>query len=319
MKNICLNLVCLLLLIHSTVATAQTAEDEDEFGKLNIGIVVPEELDGFTVNHIKKIESKILALINQSGISSSGSQTGIVLYPTISIFNEQEINPGIQKMTVIDGEIYLYIKQADDKIIFSSMSKRLKGSGRTREQAINNLISSLPTKSSEYGDFITTAKTKIIAYYDKRCDMLISRAEQLSQSNQHEEAISMLFNIPSETKCYGKAKEKSLEIYRNYQNYICAKLVSMGKAKLMANQYEEGFKMLSRVDPSSNCAKEVNALYKEHGSEVDANVDRYWKFWDKMYTNAIEAQKYRWKAMSEMAVLYMTNNRRDIEYHTIIR
>jgi hypothetical protein len=275
---------------------------------------MPTELEGFTDNHLKKIETKILALLNQSGIASRGVDNGIVMYPVISIFNEQQINPGLQTMTVIDGELSLFIKQADDKLVFSTFTKRVKGSGRTREQAINNLISLLPTRSEEYGDFIIKAKTKIIDYYNKRCDMLITRAEQLSKANQHEQAISMLFSIPAETDCYKKAKDKSLEIYRSYQNYVCSKLVSEAKSKLAANQYEAGFAALSKVDPSSNCAKEVDALYKQHGDEVDANVKRYWDFWEKIYMSSIEAEKYRWKAMSDLAVLYVTSRTRTYDY-----
>ncbi|PLK42438.1 hypothetical protein C0V77_20705 [Emticicia sp. TH156] len=293
---------------------AQDDTSTDEFGKLNIATVMPSELEGFTAGHLKKIETKILSLLNQSGISSRGVDNGVILYPVISIFNEQTINPGLQTMTVIDGELSLFIKQADDKLVFSTITKRVKGSGRTRDQAINNLISLLPTKSDEYGDFIIKAKTKIIDYYNKRCDMLIAKADQLSKANKHDQAISMLFSIPAETDCYRKSREKSLEIYKNYQNYTCAKLVSQAKAKLSANQYEEGFAVLSKVDPSSNCAKEVEALYKQHGNEVDANVKRYWDFWEKIYLNKIEAEKYRWKAMSELAVLYVTNNARSYDY-----
>ena len=316
MKNM---ILMLFLLTTRSILFAQGDGSLDEFGKLNIAIVIPTELEGFSQNHLKKIETKILSLLNQSGIASRGIDNGIILYPVISIFNEQQINPGIQTMTVIDAEISLFIKQADDKIIFSTITKRIKGSGRTRDQAVNNLISIIPTKSEEYDAFITKAKTKVIDYYNKRCNMLISRAEQLSKSNQHEQAISMLFSIPGETDCYKKAKEKSLEIYRNYQNYTCGKLVSEGKSKLAGNQYEAGFSILSKVDPSSNCSKEVNALYKKHGNEVDANVKRYWDFWEKIYTSSIEAEKYRWKAMSEMAVLYVTSNTRSYDYIKVVR
>lgn len=107
-------------------ATAQNDESSDEFGKLNIGIVMPEELDGFTSIHLQKLETKILSLLNQSGIASRGGSSGIVMYPVISIFNEQQINPGIQTMTVIEGEISLFIKQVDDKFVFASHTAKSK-------------------------------------------------------------------------------------------------------------------------------------------------------------------------------------------------
>jgi hypothetical protein len=309
-----LNFLFILFIGIVNSAFAQENISADEFGKLNIATVMPTELEGFTAGHLKKIETKMLSLLNQSGISSLGIDNGVVMYPVISIFNEQTINPGLQTMIVIDGELSLFIKQADDKLIFSTMTKRVKGSGRTRDQAINNLISLLPTRSDEYGDFIIKAKTKIIDYYNKRCDMLITKADQLSKANKHDQAISMLFSIPAETDCYKKARDKSLEVYRNYQNYSCTQMVSQAKAKLAANQYEEGFALLSRVDPSSNCAKEVERLYTRHGNEVDANVKRYWNFWEKINLNKIEAEKYRWKAMSELAVLFVTNNARSYDY-----
>ena len=297
-------------------ATAQNDESSDEFGKLNIGIVMPEELDGFTSIHLQKLETKILSLLNQSGIASRGGSSGIVMYPVISIFNEQQINPGIQTMTVIEGEISLFIKQVDDKFVFASHTRKIKGSGRTREQAVNNLISLLPNRSDEYGDFIKSAKTKVIDYYNKRCEMIVSKATQLSQANQHADAISLLFNVPSETRCFEKARGKALEVYRNYQNQICGQLVLQGKAKLEANLYQEGFDILAKVDPSSSCFKEVNTLFTKHGAEVDENVRRSWKLLEKIYANAFELEKYRWRAIGQWAIAYSS---RPFVYERIIR
>lgn len=309
-----IRILFLLLYLISKNAFAQTTDSDDEFGKLNIAIVMPGEIEGFNNGQLKKIETKMLALLSQSGIASRATSSGVVMYPVISIFNEQTINPGLEKITIIDGEITLFIKQIDDKLVFSTFTKRVKGSGRTRDLAINNLISLIPSRSDEYSDFVSKAKNKIIEYYNKRCDMLITKAEQLSKSNDHVQAISMLFNIPSETACFKKAQEKSLEIYRNYQNYTCATFVSQAKAKLEGNKYDEGFAILSKVDPSSSCAKEVEALYKQHGTEVDANLKRYWDLREKVLLSTIEANKFRWKAMSELAVMYIANNSRNYDY-----
>jgi len=92
LKRILTSLILLMLL---KPAFAQNELSSDEFGKLNIATVMPTELEGFTDNHLKKIETKILALLNQSGIASRGVDNGIVMYPVISIFNEQQINPGL--------------------------------------------------------------------------------------------------------------------------------------------------------------------------------------------------------------------------------
>lgn len=174
----------------------------------------------------------------------------------------------------------------------------------------------MPNRSDEYGDFIKSAKTKVIDYYNKRCEMIVSKATQLSQANQHADAISLLFNVPSETRCFEKARGKALEVYRNYQNQICGQLVLQGKAKLEANLYQEGFDILAKVDPSSSCFKDVNTLFTKHGAEVDENVRRSWKLLEKIYANAFELEKYRWRAIGQWAVAYSS---RPVVYERIIR
>jgi hypothetical protein len=289
-----------------------------DFGKINIGVIVPNELKGFSDANLDRLHTKLLSVVSKYSVSAGNPETGVVMFPIIDIYDDVVINAGLQNMNVVKAEFTVFLKQIDDKIVFGSITNKIQGSGRTKEQAINNLLSNIPTNSPEYKKFVESSKDKILSYYNSKCGTIISKAEQLSKANQHSQAIAMLFNIPEEVECFEKVKSKSLEIYGNYQNYICGQWLLKGKGLLSANNYEQGFDMLSRIDPTSKCAAEANTLFEKHGKEVDENVKRYWDFWENIYTKSIEADKYRWKAMSEMAVLYLTNNNRNVDYLTII-
>jgi hypothetical protein len=64
----------------------------------------------------------------------------------------------MQNITVVTAELSLFIKQVDNNLLFSTISKSLKGSGSSKELAITNAISKITTNDPDFKTFIETGK-----------------------------------------------------------------------------------------------------------------------------------------------------------------
>jgi hypothetical protein len=308
----------LLLTIAASPLFAQSDTDTD-FGKLAISVVVPQELAGFSAENLSMLETKLTVLLSNNGLASRGIEDGIVLYPMLKIYNEREIQPGMQKLTVIDGELSLFVKQTGDKFIFASTTKRVQGSGRTHTLAINNIISAIKTDDPAFSTFIEKAKAKALAYYTQRCPQILSQAEQLASVGKQGQAYNMIMGIPAEVPCYEQGKKKAIDIFLKYQARNCAEIVQNAKAKFGINQYKEGFDILKTLDPTAPCNADANALFNQHSAEFDEMVKREWELRKTIIQNAFELEKFRYKAITDMTLLYLTTLPRRYEYDILIR
>ncbi|MVM32720.1 hypothetical protein GO755_21950 [Spirosoma sp. HMF4905] len=313
--------IVLLLTVLSGPLTTTFAQTEgtDTFGKLAISVVTPDEQQGFSSENLSMLSSKLLALLTTNDIASSSIEDAIILYPVVKIYNEREIQPGLQKLTVIDGEMSLFIMQTSGRVVFANMTKKVQGSGRSHALAINNIISTIKTDDPTFDAFIKKARSKAISYYTQRCSSILAQADQLASTGKQEQALSLITSIPAEVPCFDQAKSKAIAIFLTYQARHCKEVIMAAKARFGTNAYREGFDQLKTVDPTSPCFNEATQLFNQNSKEVDENTKREWELLNSIYKNAFELEKYRYKAISELAVLYLASNPRHSSYDVLIR
>jgi hypothetical protein len=315
-----IRILFLLAALSAQFLTAFAQESDTEiFGKLAISVVVPEEQEGFSTENLSMLNTKLFALLTNNDIASRSIEDAIILYPVVKIYNEREIQPGLQKMTVIDGEMTLFVMQTSGRVVFANMTKKVQGSGLSHTSAINNMISSIKTDDAVFDAFIKKARTKAIAYYSQRCPSILAQADQLAATGKQEQALFLITSIPAEVPCFDQAKRKAIEIFLKYQSRHCKEVIMAAKAQFGTNNYREGFQQLKTVDPTSPCFKEATQLFNQNSKEVDANVQREWDFLNNLYKNAFELEKYRYKAISDLTVLYMTSQPRRYTYDILVR
>jgi hypothetical protein len=210
-------------------------------------------------------------------------------------------------------------QQVDNNILFASISKQVKGSGNNKQTSITNAISKIPTKDKEFQTFIETGKSKIIQYYESKCQDIITKSESLVKMQNFEEALGLLQTVPEEVSCYNTVQEKSIEAYKAYQNQKCATQIQGAKAALAANNYNLALETLSQIDPSATCFKESQTLMENTASKIDAEEKKRWDLQMKIYNNAVALEKQRINAIKEIAVAYYKNKPTTVNYSYIIR
>jgi hypothetical protein len=314
MKKIYCAVIILALSLNSF---GQTTND---VGKIALSVVMPENVDGLDISQLSKLETKVSQIVTSSGISSSGYNNNFAIYPKFAIYESSVVEGGMQNITVVTAELSLFIKQVDNNLLFSTISKTLKGSGNSKELAISNAISKISTNDPDFKTFIEAGKLKIIAYYETKCVDIIKKSDSYLQMQQYEQALALLMSVPVEvSSCYNQVHDKAIETYKAYQTQKCADLLQKAKTSLAGNDYIGALNILSQIDPAATCFNEAQTIAKSAEAKVKVEEKKQWDFQMKQYNDTVSLEKQRIEAIKEIAVSYYKSQPTSVNYNYIVK
>jgi hypothetical protein len=314
MKKI--QLYILFFFIH-VGAFSQASTD---IGKIAIGVVMPDQIEGLDATLINRLENKVTQIVSQSGVGASGYNNTFVIYPKISINENNVVEGGMQNINVMAIELSLFIKQVDNNLVFSSVTKQLKGVGANKIQALGNAITKISSSDPEFVKFIELGKNNIIKYYQTNCDKILQKADTYSKQKKFDEGLGLLMTVPEEVSdCYVKIQGRAIELYKLYQNQICNELIINAKAKIASNNNSAALDILSKIDPSASCIKEAQLLIAKVESKVSSEEKKQWDFKMKQYNDATNLEKMRINAVKEIAVSHYKNQPKTVNYLYIVQ
>jgi hypothetical protein len=291
----------------------------NEIGKITISVVMPNNVDGLNQANLQKLENKILQILTNNAIGATGYKNDFVIYPMFEIYESKSVEGGLENLVMLNSQLSLYIKNVKSNLVFATINKSLVGTGKDKQQALTNSISRINVNDKDFQSFIEVGKNKIVAYYAANCDDMIRNAESLSQKQEYEQAIGLLLSIPKEVSCYKKATDKSIEVYKAYQNQKCLVQLQNAKTELSGNNYSSALNILSHIDPSTNCNKEAQALIQKIEPKVDAAEREALKIQMKIYDDAVQLEKQRIQAVKDIAVAYYNRTQPTYNYLYIIK
>ena len=135
----------LFLFFCCSLGYATLGQSSSEIGKIALSVVMPENVDALDASQLSKLEAKITQIVTNSGMAATGYNNNFVIYPKFSIYETNVAEGGMQNITVVTAELSLFIKQVENNLLFSSVTKSLKGSGANKSNAITNAISKIVT------------------------------------------------------------------------------------------------------------------------------------------------------------------------------
>lgn len=304
----------MILLTFSNVM----AQPYSDFGKIALSVIMPENSIDFDFD-IGKMENKITQIVASSGLAANGYNNNFVIYPKFSLNETNVIETGMQNITIVNCELSLFIKQLDNNIIFSSVAKTFKGSGKNEKIAINNAISKISPSDKEFKVFMETGKARIIAFYEQNCSDIISKSQSLAEMNDYDQSLALLLSVPQEVACFLNSQEKSIEIYKLYQNKICLLQLQNAKGKLGSNDYEAALNILSQIEPTTACFNESNKLTSDIALKVDKEDKREWDFKIRRYKDTVDIEKQRIRAIKSIAEAYYRRKPSTVNYMYLTR
>jgi hypothetical protein len=313
MKNI------YFIIIFSLFSFVLKAQTSNELGKISLSVIMPEYIENLNDSQLSKLDTKISQIVTVSGLSDSGYNNNFVIYPKFAVNETNVVEGGMQNTTIVSVELSLFVKQVDNNILFSTISKIIKGSGSSKELAITNAITKITSKDADYKSFIDKSKTKIIQYYETKCTDIIRKSDGFVKTQQFEEALGLLMSVPDAVSCYTQVQAKAIEAYNGFQKKNCTKKIQLAQNKIATNDYVETLNILSEIDPASPCFKESQNMANSIKSKVNAEETKQWNFQMKQYNDAISLEKQRVIAIKDIAVSYYKSQSTDINYNLIVK
>lgn len=309
--------ILILFVIFSSVLTINA--QSSDVGKIALSIVMPDNVEGMDVSQLSKLQTKITQIVASTGLAANGYNNNFVIYPKFAIYESAVVESGMQDITIITCELTLFIKQVDNNVIFSTISKPLKGNGKSKNIAITNSLSKININDSDYKLFIERGKSKIVQYYESKCQDIITKSESLVKMQDYDQALSLLMTVPEEVSCYSKVQEKSIEAYKAFQNQECKVQLQDARTRLASNDYKSALNILSQIDPSTPCFKESQSLVNNVAAKVDAEDKKQWDLKMKIYDDGATLQRQRINAVKDIAVAYYNSKPSSINYTFLVR
>lgn len=284
---------------------------------ITIGIVVPEQQKEIDANAFRLLATRLTAVMGANGVSSETNGT-FIMYPVVNILDQKLVEGGLRNITMVEVELSLFVKQVVTHTLFGSCSKILKGNGRNLSDAIRNAFSGINMRDNVYSQFLTQTKEKIANYYLENKANLLSQAHQLAASQQYEQALALLTTFPQNLKGANEVQAAAIEIYKKYQNQVCAQMILKAEAAISLQNYEEAASILASIDTESVCHSDALNLIKKIEDTIKADQKAEQELEEKLLNKKISLEKKRIDAIKEIATAYLSNQPQ-ITYTQIIK
>lgn len=277
-----------------------------EIGKINLGVVVPEQIEDLDISQIGKLKTKIERICTENGISNGFTNNGFVIYPAFEVYESDIIESGMQKIYSVKIELSLFIKQIGGASV-NSITKSYRGSGNSRSKAIVSAIGNITPNDAEFKKFIGNGKIGILNYYTTYCEKIIAKSEQMAKQEQYDEALSLLFSIPEEVSCYKEVANISEHIFNLYQTQQCKQILSAAKSAIAIQNYLEAADILWQINPNSSCYAESQQTIKDLETKVNDKEKRDWDYKMQQHKDAVILEQNALDAAKEVAKAYYSN------------
>jgi hypothetical protein len=305
-----------ILIILCLGAYAQnTAGKSDDAARITLAAFVPQQIDNMPVAARSLLANKLSQVVTQNGLGGKASNERFILTANINVLTK-DFTPTSPPMEALTLDITFYIGDGIEGTKFSSVSTTVKGVGDNETKAYLSALKNLKTNDPAYQTFIETGKTRIMEYYNSKCDFIIKDALTLASQNKCEEAIYRLTSIPDICKvCYDKCMEAVPKIYKQQIDRECKLKLTEASTIWAANQNleaaNEAALILSTIEPDATCFGEVKVLSNKIASRVKELDAREWKYVLKEQAQESE----RIKAIRDIGVAYGNGQPKSITYN----
>lgn len=288
----------LVLFVSIVFATVSGQAQE-----VSMGVLVPDEEQGYTAAQSSMLQSRMERLCTSHGVAVVNIPDGFFLYPTISIVSDEVAEGGMCNINTMKAEVTVSVRRIGGDVV-ATVSKRLSGSGYSKNQATTALIQSLNITDPVFDKFISDAKSAMVNYYQSQCEQTLIQADQYAATHDYRAAIASLYHIPSNAPCYATVSGRMAEYYALYQSQLCNSIKMSVESALSTHDYETAASLLAEIDPSSECYDYAINQFQKIEKEVAKIEKRDWDFKMKQYNDAVVTERRLIDACRDVAKAY---------------
>lgn len=305
MKNFIFYIFCL---ISINAFTQNNKGSSNDIARITLASYVPEGIDKMPDAARSILANKLNQIVTQNGMGGSAFNERFIITANVNVINK-DLTPTAPPMTAFGLEVTLYIGDGIEGTKFSSTSISVKGVGENETKAYISALKRISPTNSSIQDFVENGKSRIIEYYNSKCDFIIKEAQTMVSQNQFEEAIFKLTSVPEVCKdCYDKCMDAVGPIYQKQIDKECKSKLMDATTAWNASQDTYGADVaggiLSQIDSNAACYKEALALSNKIAQRVKEIDQRDWKFQLKQQQDNVDVKKETIKAARDIGVAY---------------
>lgn len=290
----------------------------EDLGRISLTPIVADQVEDLPESAYSLLQNKMQQIATKNGLGANSFSPRFILTVNLNVITKDVI-PGPPTMIAMNIDATYYIADYISKTVFSRKTISFKAVGTNPNKAYIDGIKKINADSPEFKSFIEEGKSKIIAFYNDRCDFILQDAKALVSQKQYQEAIFQLTAVPDVCKdCYMKATNAIEPIFKAYMNDMCNRDLAAAQAIWVANPNTSGANeisgLLAEILPDAACYGDAQKLVKEVRAKVLADEKRDWNFQMKRWDDNVSLESQRIKAYRDVGVAYGTNQPNNV-YH----
>ncbi len=294
-----------------------TKSSADDMGRIALAAFVPQQIDKMPEAARSLLKNKLSQIVTKSGMGGSAAKERFIITANVNVITK-DVLPSAPPLTQFNLEVTFYIGDGIEGTKFTSTSVSVKGTGENETKAYIAALKNISPSNPEIQIFVEAGKTRIVEYYNSKCDFILKEAQSLASQNKYDESISKLISIPEVCKaCYDKAMDAVAPIYQKQIDRACKQRLMEATTAWNAAQdlssAENAGGILSQIEPGASCYKEAQVLSSKIAQRVKELDQREWKFQMKQQQDDVDIQKATIKAARDIGVAY-GNNQPDVVY-----
>ncbi len=249
--------------------------------------------------------NKLTQIVTKNGLAGDSFDPRFIITANI-VELDQYVTATTPPIQAYSFSPTLYLGDAATGTLYATCPLgSIKGAGANDTQAIMQAVRGLRTNGPEVQAFIETGKTRIIEWYNTQIDFLISEANALAGQDKYDEAIALLFTVPTVCKdAFDKAMRAAEQIFQQKIDIEGAQLLNMATHVWNANQgwagANEAASYLSQIHPLSSVMPQAMSLSETIAKRVRELDNREWNFAMKQFDASVSLEKARISAMAEV-------------------
>ncbi len=205
--------------------------------------------------------SKMNKLLTKEGLSSNYSR--YIMWPSVDVLS-QEATETAPVMYVTELDVTFYIADNINQTIYNQVSFTTKGVDKKADKSYYKALKKVKSTNSESIAFVNEAKSRIIEYYNSKCDFILNESKALAQRKEFDKAIYNVTSIPDVCKdCFMKGQDLAVEIYIKKLENECMELIAKAKSEKAKDNYDLAAELLGNILPDVSCYDEAQLLLKE--------------------------------------------------------
>lgn len=271
---------------------------------IQLYVYAPEQPEEIPESSVGYLVNSLCAAVTTDGLAAQTDyMTQFLLVPKVSVATKNVL-ANTQQQVVLTLDVFLQVVDNISGTIYANKTINLKGVGTNETKAYNAAFRTLNKNHQQIKALVSTAKQKILAYYEAESENIIKKANLLASQEKYDEAFYLLSMIPSQCSKYDLSISAGLTIWKKYKDYSCSKNLAKAQSAWVAGQDYDAANMagmyLSRILPDASCYSDAQQLYKD----IKTKVGNLWKFEMSVYKDEHELRMAKVKAIQEIGVAY---------------